>query len=73
MKKLEDEYAINTKTNKVYYNDIPIMGADAKTFETLGNNYAKDKYAVYYKGQKMKNVQNDKFKVINGDGDHKLS
>jgi len=70
---LDDNYRINTKEQNIYYLDTLIPNIDIKTFRTLGHHYAKDKNSVYYKWQKVDNVQPNKFLVIASYDDYKLS
>ena len=49
----------------VFYNGQKIMGADAKTFEALGNYYAKDKYFGWYGNSTIETSRGLTFKVIN--------
>ena len=54
-----------------YYRELPIEGADAKTFEVLNDNYAKDKGEVYYgdtyrKGQEYYLIKHSRLRVLKG-------
>lgn len=58
-----DTYA---KDNKfVFYQGEKIIGADAKTFEALGDYYARDKNFGWYGKDTIKNSNGRTFKVIN--------
>ena len=71
-KKLDDDYSINTKTNEIFYQKEIIKNADTKTFKALWNKYAKDKNTVYYEWQALKNIEPNKFKVINTNWNYEL-
>ena len=54
-----------------YYRELPIEGADAKSFEVLNDNYAKDKNDVYYgdtyrKGQEYYMIKHSRLRVLKG-------
>jgi len=66
-------YDISTNNNKIYYNGKEIVWADNKTFEDLGQNYAKDKNSIFYKWWKLSNIETNKFKVIKWNWNHELS
>src|SRR5262249_45612959 len=52
-----------------HYRELPIEGADAKSFAVLNDNYAKDKDNVYYgdtyrKGQEYYTVKHSRLRVL---------
>jgi hypothetical protein len=52
-----------------HYRELPIEGADAKSFEVLNDNYAKDKENVYYgdtyrKGQEYYTIKHSRLRVL---------
>lgn len=51
--------------NSVFYKGVKIVGADAKTFEALGEFYARDKNFGWYGKDIIKTSNGQKFKVIN--------
>ncbi len=58
-----DSYAKDDKF--VFYNGLLIPGADAKTFEAIGNYYAHDKFHGYYGGDSIKSSHGLSFRIIN--------
>lgn len=58
-----DTYAKDDKT--VFYKGGEIIGADAKTFEALGDFYARDKNFGWYGDDTIKSSKGKTFKVIN--------
>lgn len=58
----ENNYAKDNKN--VYYNGERIFGADADTFENLGDGYARDKSNAYYQGQKLFGAKGSLFKYL---------
>ena len=59
-----DAYAKDDKS--VFYQGEKIIGADAKTFEALGDFYARDKNFGWYCKDTVKSSIGTTFKVING-------
>ncbi|MFZ9956226.1 MAG: DKNYY domain-containing protein [Flavobacteriales bacterium] len=57
-----DDYGKDSKL--VYYKGNPIIGADALTFEFIGDLYATDKNRAYYAGKTIQNSSNKEFKII---------
>jgi len=70
--KLDDYYSINTEENIALYKGNIINNANTKTFEALWNKYAKDQNTVYYQWKALKNIEPNKFKVINTNGNYEL-
>src|SRR5262245_44832879 len=71
----DDEYAAKKggpwqqKEGAWHYRELPIEGADAKSFEVLNDNYAKDKGNVYFgdtyrKGQEYYTVKHSRLRVL---------
>jgi hypothetical protein len=58
-----DSYAKDDRL--VFYKGKPIPGADAKTFEALGDYYAHDKFRGYYAGDSIKSSRGLTFRIIN--------
>lgn len=58
-----ETYAKDDKS--VFYQGEKIIGADAKTFEALGDFYAKDKNFGWYGKDTIKTSNGEAFKVIN--------
>ena len=58
-----DTYAKDN--NSVFYQGEKIIGADAKTFEALGDFYARDKNFGWYGKDTIKTSKGKTFKVIN--------
>lgn len=52
----------------VYYQDVPVSGADARSFELIdaGSGYAADDYAVYYGGKRLSGADPDTFQTLDG-------
>ena len=68
----EKEVPFQQKGGAWYYRDLPIEGADAKSFQVLNDNYAKDKNQVYYgdtyrKGQEYYMVKHSRLRVLHAD------
>lgn len=55
---LGNGYTINKETGIVYYQGVPMSGADAGTFKVLENGYAKDKNTVYLNGKEFEEDSN---------------
>ena len=49
----------------MYYETQKINGIDVESFESLGENFFKDKNNIYYKNKKLENIKPENFKVIN--------
>ena len=54
-----------------YYRELPIEGADAKSFQVLNDNYAKDNNDVYFgdtyrKGQEYYLIKHSRLRVLKG-------
>ena len=67
----EKESPFQQKEGAWYYRDTLIEGADAKTFQALSDNYAKDKSRVYHgdtyrKGQEYYMIKHTRLQVIEG-------
>ena len=67
----EKEAPFQKKGGLWHYRELPIEGADAKTFQVLNENYAKDKDRVYYgdtyrKGQEYYMIKHTRLKVLEG-------
>jgi DKNYY family protein len=71
----DDEYSAKKggpwqqKEGAWHYRELPIEGADAKSFEVLNDNYAKDKGNVYFgdtyrKGQEYYTVKHSRLRVL---------
>ena len=68
----EKEAPFQQKGGAWYYRDLPIEGADAKSFQVLNDNYAKDKNQVYYgdtyrKGQEYYMMKHSRLRVLHAD------
>jgi len=68
----EKEVPFQQKGGAWYYRDLPIEGADAKSFQVLNDNYAKDKNQVYYgdtyrKGQEYYMIKHSRLRVLHAD------
>ncbi len=57
-----EEYAKDDE--RVFYQGKKIEGADAKTFEAIGDFYARDKYRGYYGGDSIRSSSGTTFKII---------
>ena len=58
-------YTYAKDNESVFYQGYKIVGADAKTFEALGEFYAKDKNFGWYKNDTIKTSEGKTFKVVN--------
>ncbi|CAN5744147.1 hypothetical protein BH11PAT2_BH11PAT2_00920 [soil metagenome] len=58
-----------TDGNYVYYDDVPITGADAVTFQLKGNGYGADDHAVYYYDQELPGADPATFEEIDNGKD----
>lgn len=57
-----DSYAKDRR--QVYYKGELVKGADAETFESLGDFYARDKNRGYYGGDSIRSSKGSSFRVI---------
>lgn len=49
---------------QAYFQGVPVPGADAASFESLGDFYARDKYRGYYENTPVKTAVGRNFRVI---------
>lgn len=68
----EKEAPFQQKGGAWHYRELPIEGADPKSFQALNDNYAKDKDRVWYgdtyrKGQEYYLIKHPRLKVLDAD------
>lgn len=63
---ISESHGYATDGNYVYLYDRPILGADASSFEIIGDYYAKDWFHVYYDGKKVAGADPDTFEEMDG-------
>ena len=49
---------------ELYYGDISIEGADPRTFQYIGSDYASDRNNIYYQGVVVQSAEQQTFKVL---------
>jgi hypothetical protein len=65
----EKEVPFHRKDGAWHYRELPIEGADAKSFQAINDNYAKDKARVYFgdtyrKGQEYYMIKHSRLRVL---------